>query len=102
MRISCLTSTALAAALFAIAGAIAPSPAAAQLQFAEAAKAPTPAPAPQQAPAPGPPKPYKVVAVKQPEAMKDPSFDAFRKQLITIAQKKDKAGLARLVARNFF
>jgi hypothetical protein len=95
---STLTSTALAAAVFVIAGALAPLPAVAQSQLAEAAQAPTPEP--QKAPAP--PKPYKVVAVKLPVPIKDASFDAFRKQLGTIAQKKDRAALARLVARNFF
>ena len=32
----------------------------------------------------------------------DPSFAAFRKQLAQIAQKKDRAGLAKHVAKNFF
>jgi hypothetical protein len=32
----------------------------------------------------------------------DPSFAAFRKQLGDIASRKDRAGLARLVVRNFF
>jgi hypothetical protein len=63
------------------------------------AQAPTqPAPT-QQAPAPGP---YKAVAITLPTALNDPSFDAFRKQLSAIAQKKDRAALAPLVAASFF
>ena len=37
-----------------------------------------------------------------PKPLTDPSFEAFRKQIIAIAQKKDRAGLAQLVAQNFF
>jgi hypothetical protein len=63
------------------------------------AQAPTqPAPT-QQAPAPGP---YKAVAITLPTALNDPSFDTFRKQLSAIAQKKDRAALAPLVAASFF
>jgi hypothetical protein len=94
MRKPFLTATALAAAIFVGAGGFAPVPAAAQVQLAEAAQPPAQAPAA--------PKPYKVVAVKLPEPVKDASFDAFRKQLAGIAQKKDRAALGRLVARNFF
>ena len=32
----------------------------------------------------------------------DPSFDAFRKELAEIAQKRDRAALAERVAANFF
>jgi hypothetical protein len=32
----------------------------------------------------------------------DPSFDAFRKQLADIANRKDRAALGRLIANNFF
>ena len=49
-----------------------------------------------------PPKPYKVVAVQPPQAMKDASFEAFRKQLTGVAQKKDRAALAQIVSQNFF
>ena len=50
-----------------------------------------------------PPKPYKPVAIKLPEPVKDPSFEAFRKQIGEAAQKKDRAALARLVvAQGFF
>jgi len=47
-------------------------------------------------------KPYKPVAIKPPEPMKDPSFEAFRKQLGAVAEKKDRRALAGLVAQNFF
>jgi hypothetical protein len=47
-------------------------------------------------------KPYKPVAIKPPQPLNDPSFEAFRKQLAGIAEKKDRAGLAKLVAQNFF
>jgi hypothetical protein len=49
-----------------------------------------------------PPKPYKPVLVTLPKPVNDASFQAFRKQLSGIAAKKDRAGLARLVAQNFF
>src|SRR5262249_62275742 len=35
-------------------------------------------------------------------SVNDPSFEAFRKQLAEIANSKDRAALARLVAANFF
>jgi hypothetical protein len=59
-------------------------------------------PAQEQTPAPAPAKPYKPVAIVLPKPMNDASFDAFRKRLGEIAQKKDRAGLARLLARDFF
>ena len=75
------------------------------------AQAPAQAPAQAQQP-PGPEqqapvvvapvKPYKPVAVTLAKPLNDPSFDAFRKRLIEIAQKKDRAALARLVAKDFF
>src|SRR4029077_232475 len=46
--------------------------------------------------------PYKTVPIKLPAAINDPSFDAFRKQLAEVAQKKDRAALGRMVAQNFF
>jgi hypothetical protein len=49
-----------------------------------------------------PPKPYKPVTVTLPSAYSDPSFEAFRKQLGEIASHKDRAGLAKIVANNFF
>lgn len=76
-------------------GAGAPS-----LVFAQGQQRP---PQQQAAPAPAPAKPYKPVAVALPEPMKDPSFDAFRKQLGEAAQKKDRAALTKLVvAQGFF
>ena len=88
MRTSRLSLAAVAALM--IAGALVPSPLLAQQ------------PGPGQQQAPSPPKPYKPVAVKLPEAVPDPTFVAFRKQLGDLAQKKDRAGLAKLVAQNFF
>ena len=65
----------------------------------KSAPPPPPPPPPQAAP----PKPYKPVAVQLPEVVHDPSFDAFRKDLAGIAQRKDRAALARLVvAKGFF
>lgn len=70
--------------------------------------APHPAPAQQpaaqpQAQAPAPAKPYKPIAVSVAGPAKDPSFEAFRKQLGDAADKKDRAALAKLVvAKDFF
>jgi hypothetical protein len=63
------------------------------------AQAPKPGAAP---PAAAPAKPYKTVAVKLPEPVKDPAFEAFRKQLGDIAAKKDRAALGKLVADQGF
>ena len=49
-----------------------------------------------------PPGPYKPVAIKMPAPLNDPSFDAFRKELAQVAEKKDRAALAKLVAQHFF
>jgi hypothetical protein len=46
--------------------------------------------------------PYHPVPIKLPPAMNDPSFEAFRKQLAEVAEKKDRAALAHLVAANFW
>ena len=51
---------------------------------------------------PPPAKPYKPVSITAPAAVADPSFEAFRKQLGAIAEKKDRKALAGLVAPNFF
>jgi hypothetical protein len=67
-----------------------------------------PAPGPQQQQpqaqqAPSPPKPYKALAITMPKPMTDASFEAFRKQLGEVAQKKDRAALGKLVvAKGFF
>lgn len=58
--------------------------------------------APDQPAASAPVGPYKIVEVKPPPAMTDPSFTTFRRQLAGIAQKQDRAALARLVVANFF
>ena len=90
MRIHRFGLTALAAA-FVTAGALTATPLLAQ----------QPAPG-QQAPAASPPKPYKPVTIKLPVPVADPAFVAFRKQVGDIAQKKDRAALAKLVAQSFF
>jgi hypothetical protein len=54
---------------------------------------------------PPPPKagPYKAVAVMPPQPIADPSFEAFRKQMGEAAQRKDRAGLTKLiVSQGFF
>lgn len=51
---------------------------------------------------PAPPKPYKPVNVTLPKPVADPSFDAFRKQLGDVAERKDKAAFAGLVAPKVF
>lgn len=53
-------------------------------------------------PAGPPPKPYKAVAITPPSPMADASFDAFRKQLGDIAQKKDRTALTSLVVTQGF
>jgi hypothetical protein len=50
-----------------------------------------------------PPGPYKPVPVKVAPLVSDPSLDAFRQELAAVAQRKDRAALARLVvAKGFF
>src|SRR5262247_3122330 len=84
-------SLAFAAAMVAM---LLPSAAATQGQK----PAPTP-PAPQVAP----PKPYKPLAVTLPAPVNDPGFDAFRKEIVSVAQRKDRAALGRMVvAKGFF
>jgi hypothetical protein len=53
-------------------------------------------------PAAAKPKAYKPVAVKLPTPISDPTFESFRKQLSGIAERKDRAALARVVAKEFF
>jgi hypothetical protein len=66
-----------------------------QIQLAQQA-APQPRPL-------APPKAYTAISVTLPAPAKDPSFDAFRKQLADIANRKDRAGLTKLVvAQGFF
>jgi hypothetical protein len=112
MRTHHFSLTALAVA-FAIGGSLAATPQLAQQQpkapaqqgapkGPQAAPQPAPAPVPQPQASPAPPKPYKPVAIKLPQPVNDQSFVAFRKQVGDIAQKKDRAALARLVSQNFF
>ena len=62
-----------------------------------------PPPQAQQQPAPAPPAPYTALAVAPPKPYADPSLAAFRKELAAIAQKKDRAALAKMVlAKDFF
>ena len=66
-----------------------------QIQLAQQA-----APKPQSL---APPKPYTAISLTLPAPANDASFDAFRKQLADIANRKDRAGLAKLiVAQGFF
>jgi hypothetical protein len=58
--------------------------------------------APPQQPAAAAAKPYKPVSITAPAAVADPSFEAFRKQLGAVAEKKDRKALAGLVVPNFF
>jgi hypothetical protein len=51
---------------------------------------------------PAPAKPYKPVAISAPAPLNDPSFEAFRKQLGAIAQRKDRRALAGLVVASGF
>ena len=83
MRIAHPMSAALAAIAIAMAGALSFGPIAAE----EAA------PKPQS---------YKPIPITLPQPVKDPSFAAFRKQIADIAQRKDRAGLAKHVAASFF
>ncbi len=89
-------------------------PAVAQSQLPRPGQLPPPGPpqaAPQrpqgappagQAQAPAPIKPYKPLAITLPGPANDPSFEAFRKQLADIANRKDRAALARLVVTQGF
>jgi hypothetical protein len=47
-------------------------------------------------------KPYQPLAITLPATFSDQSFDAFRKQLGAIAEKKDRAALAKLVVASGF
>ncbi|MGA8998184.1 MAG: hypothetical protein WB463_09920 [Pseudolabrys sp.] len=46
--------------------------------------------------------PYKVVAITPPQAINDPAFETLRKQMGETAQRKDRAGLAKLVVGQGF
>lgn len=90
-----LSLTLVVTTMLAVAGAIAPVLAQSQPQSQPQAAPQAPAPAP-------PPGPYKPIPITLPPVMNDPSFEAFRKQLGDLAQKKDRAGLAKLVAASFY
>src|SRR6185312_5664408 len=47
-------------------------------------------------------KPYKAVAISAPPQVSDASFEAFRKQLGALVEKKDRKALAGLVVKDFF
>ena len=82
MRQPRLTSVVLAAAALAIIG-VGPLPVSAQAQQVAL-------------------EPYQPVTITLPPVVNDPTYEAFRKQLADVAQKKDRAALARLVAASFF
>jgi hypothetical protein len=57
----------------------------------------------QGSPQASPPGPYKPVPVKVAPLVTDPALEAFRKQLAAVAQRKDRAALARMVVpKGFF
>jgi len=77
--------------------------AAAVLALAPAAAAQPQKSGPPQQPQVAAPKPYKPLAVTLPAPVNDPSFDAFRKEIVAVAQRKDRAALGRMVvAKGFF
>jgi hypothetical protein len=101
------------ALLFADAASAQPAPRPGQLPPSGGAPRAQPAPPQRQAPPPQQqaqppqqaqitPKPYQPVAISAPEPIKDPSFEAFRKQIGAAAQKKDRRALTALMAPNFF
>jgi hypothetical protein len=97
MRRLILTSL-LAGALLAV--AVEPIPA--QTQAPPAPRTPAPA-RPQAAPALPAQKAYKTVPVTIAASPRDPSFDAFRKDLAEIAKRRDRTALGqRVVAKDFF
>jgi hypothetical protein len=60
-------------------------------------------PPPPQVAKPPAPAPYKAIAITLPEPLKDSAFEAFRKELGRIAQRKDRNALARMIAgKGFF
>jgi hypothetical protein len=67
-----------------------------------AAQGQQPAQPPAAQPAAPQPKPYKPVTVSAPPTVNDPAFEAFRKQIADIAQRKDRGALAKLVVTKGF
>jgi hypothetical protein len=102
MRQRCPLSTAALCAAAALTLALAHAPVSAQGQKSGQGQKSAPQaqpPVPQAAP----PKPYKAVPVTMPEATNDPSLEAFRKDVIAVAQKKDRGALTKMiVAKGFF
>ena len=94
-----LTSTVMALAALLL--ALAPPTAMAQ-QPKQQPQQPQQQPQQPQQPQPAAPKAYKKVPIKLPEQVADPSFATFRQQLTTIAEKKDRAGLTRILSQKFF
>ena len=77
-----------------------PPPQAQQKGSPQGQKAP-----PQQAQQPqvAPPAPYAVLAVAPPKPYEDASLTAFRKELMAVAQKKDRAALSKhVIVQGFF
>jgi hypothetical protein len=93
MRHPRLPAISFVAAALVIAGVLAPRSVPAQGQPQTHGQGQPPAPAV---------GPYKAVPIKLAPAMNDASFEAFRKQLAEIVQKKDRAALAKLMASHFF
>src|SRR5262245_14161301 len=88
-------SAALACAAILAVAAAAPAITVAQAQQKSAAPPPPPPAAK--------PRPYKPLSVTLPSPVNDPSFDAFRKGVAAVAQKKDRAALGKMVvAKGFF
>jgi hypothetical protein len=95
MRFSLIASTLSLAALVAVTLV-------AELGVAQGQPLPTP-PNGFRPPPQAPIKPYKPVAATPAAPYSDPSYQAFRKQLIDIAAHKDRAALAKMiVAQGFF
>src|SRR5262245_44512510 len=65
------------------------------------AQQPQQPPQPQQQ-QPAPPKAYKQVPMKLPQPVADPTCATFLKQLSGVAEKKDRAGLGRILSQKFF
>jgi hypothetical protein len=96
MRQLTLASIAIIAAVLTVSAAAAPAPKGPQAGPGAQKGAPPPAPA-QPEPTPAPPAPYTALKTSPPKPSTDPSLAAFRKDLVAIAQKKDRAALAKLV-----
>lgn len=92
----------LVAATLGLSPAPAQSPSAKPPQPARTTQPPAPPGPGPQAGQPAPARPYKAITVTPATPVADPGFEAFRKQLGEVVGRKDRAGLAGLVAQNFF